>query len=183
MRSMRAVCIDTGHSTVLREGKEYFVFPTGSSHYYVSNFGSVNSHTGAFLRSMFEIVDDNEKLVESNKNAEDNNKSQENSNASSVKMNVLEQMDIFDFLSEEDEQEAPTGIVITIPEDVISPLECTKGLKTKEFRNVQLRWKKYVDALHEHDGGSWLAAREKLIRHRDNKEPLIVAWDPQTTEI
>ncbi|WP_313429626.1 hypothetical protein [Siminovitchia terrae] len=176
---MKAVCMDTGNSTVLREGKEYFVFPTGSSYYYVSNFGSVNSHMGAFQRSMFQVIDGNEKSINSTKNTKESNKSQGDSNASAIKMSVVEQMDMFDFLSEESEQEAPAGIVITIPEDVISPLECTKGLKTKEFRNVQLRWKKYVDALHGHDGGSWLAAREKLIRHRDNKEPLIVAWDPR----
>ncbi|GIN97852.1 hypothetical protein J6TS1_37220 [Siminovitchia terrae] len=129
--------------------------------------------------SMFQVMDDNEKLAESNKNTEESNKSQGKSNDSIVKVNVAEQMDMFDFLSEESEQETLTGIEIIVPEEVISPLECTKGLKTKEFRNVQLRWKKYVDALHEHDGGSWLAAREKLIRHRDNNEPLRVAWDPR----
>ncbi len=169
---MKAVCIDANQTTVLREGKEYFVFPTGPIYFYVSNFESVNSHMGAFLRSMFQVIDDNEKSAESNKNADENNKSVSTTN-------VVEQIDMFDFLSEEDEQKASTGIVITIPEDVISPLECTKGVKTKEFRNVQLRWKKYVDALHEQDGGSWLAAREKLIRHRDNKEPLLLAWDPR----
>lgn len=110
---------------------------------------------------MFEIVEDNKTKDENNRNIDDFNKSQGDSNDSIV--NVAEQMDIFDFLSEEDEQEAPTGIVITIPEDVISPLECTKGLRTKEFRNVQLRWKKYVDALYEQEGGSWIEVREKLV--------------------
>lgn len=179
---MKAVCIDTGHSTVLREGKEYFVFPTGSSHYYVSNFESVNSHMGAFLKPMFEIVEDNKTKDENNGNVDEINKSQGDSNDSAVKVNVAEQMDIFDFLSEENEQEAPTGIEIIVPEDIISPLECTKGVKTKEYGNVQLRWKKYVDSLYEQEGGSWLEAREKLIRHRDNNEPLIVAWDPREVQ-
>ncbi|GIN89871.1 hypothetical protein J22TS1_09220 [Siminovitchia terrae] len=128
---------------------------------------------------MFQVMDDNEKLVESNKSAEENNKSQGNSSDSAVKVNVAEQMDIFDFLSVENEQKAPTGIEIIIPEDVISPLECTKGVKTKEFRNVQRWWKHYVDALYEQEGGSWIEVREKLIWHRDNKESLLVAWDPR----
>ncbi|HBZ09144.1 MAG TPA: hypothetical protein DEO65_04540 [Bacillus bacterium] len=179
---MKAVCIDANLITVLQEGKEYFVFPNGPSSFFVSNFNSVRSHMGAFQRSRFKLNYMNEKLDKSNGPLIENNKYQGNSNDSAAKVNVLEQMDIFDFLSEDHENVPPIGIEIIIPHDVISPLECTKGVKTKEFRIVQKRWKNYVDALNEQEGGSWLEAREKLIRHRDNKEPLLVAWDPQKTE-
>lgn len=56
---MRGICIDTGSSTVLQEGKEYYLFEHGPN-YYVSKFNKPNSHMGSFRKSLFKLVEKNE---------------------------------------------------------------------------------------------------------------------------
>lgn len=58
-------------------------------------------------------------------------------------MNLLEQLAFF---SDSDTSE------ILIPEDVISPLESNKRVKSKEFRGLQIRWSSYVRAIQEAQG-------------------------------
>jgi hypothetical protein len=57
---LQGICIDTVATTVLEEGKKYFLFSNGSDHYYVSNFPEVNSHQGCFHKSLFKLVQEDE---------------------------------------------------------------------------------------------------------------------------
>ncbi|MEC3796969.1 hypothetical protein ABEY46_19410 [Bacillus velezensis] len=43
--------------TPLEKGKEYFLFPLGESHFYVSKFNNVNAHCGAYQKKLFRITD------------------------------------------------------------------------------------------------------------------------------
>jgi hypothetical protein len=45
---LQGTCIKVGQSAVLEKGKEYFLFPNGPDHYYVSRFPNENAHTGCF---------------------------------------------------------------------------------------------------------------------------------------
>lgn len=55
---MRGICIDTGSTTVLREGDEYYLFEHGPNNYYVSKFDNVGAHCGSYQRKHFKLVDD-----------------------------------------------------------------------------------------------------------------------------
>ncbi|MCY8420268.1 hypothetical protein [Bacillus inaquosorum] len=44
--------------TPLDKGREYFLFPLGDSHYYVSKFDSVNAHCGAYEKKHFQVIDE-----------------------------------------------------------------------------------------------------------------------------
>lgn len=57
---LQGICIDIGETTVLEKGKTYFLFPNGSTHYYVSKFQNKNSHFGCFRKSFFQIVQEDE---------------------------------------------------------------------------------------------------------------------------
>jgi hypothetical protein len=57
---LQGICIDIGETTVLEKGKTYFLFPNGSTHYYVSKFQNKNSHFGCFRKSFFQIVQKDE---------------------------------------------------------------------------------------------------------------------------
>ncbi|MBG9693269.1 hypothetical protein ABD91_21265 [Lysinibacillus sphaericus] len=49
-------CIDTTNSNTLVEGNLYYGFPTGGGALYVSRFPSEGSHMGAYQRSRFNIL-------------------------------------------------------------------------------------------------------------------------------
>lgn len=61
---------------------------------------------------------------------------------------------------------------VLIPADVISPLECTKSVKSVAFKKVQARWRKYVKAIQVTHNCSWFVARDLLIKHRDSQTPI-----------
>jgi hypothetical protein len=61
---------------------------------------------------------------------------------------------------------------IIIPKDVISPLESSKGPKTKAFKKEQQQWAKYVKAVQDYHDCSWFDARKLVISHRDKQEPI-----------
>lgn len=62
-----------------------------------------------------------------------------------------------------------------IPENVISPLECTKSVKSVAFRKGQERWRKYVKAIQDANNCSWFEARELLVKHRNNQMPIRIS--------
>ncbi|TSB47142.1 hypothetical protein [Alkalicoccobacillus porphyridii] len=56
---MKAVCIETGDTALLQEQKEYFIFPNGESHVYVSKFDNQGAHFGCYEKDFFqEIVEE-----------------------------------------------------------------------------------------------------------------------------
>ncbi|MFC4403299.1 hypothetical protein [Gracilibacillus xinjiangensis] len=165
---MRAICKDATNSTVLQEGMQYFVFPHGPDAFYVSKFNSEESHTGAYQRDRFEVVEEVEKIQEKDIAARDNSK----------KTFHWEQMDLFDFLPD-DLEENQQVIKIIIPEDIIHPLDCIHSLKSKAFRNVQLRWSSYVRAIQDYHDCSWFEATDKLLEHQKSKLPIVMARDPE----
>jgi len=61
-----------------------------------------------------------------------------------------------------------------IPDDVISPLETNKSVKSKEFKKVQERWSKYVKSVQSTFNCSWFEARKILIEHRDKQDPISI---------
>lgn len=61
---------------------------------------------------------------------------------------------------------------VIIPEDVISPLESNKSVKSKEFKKQQQRWSDYVKTIQDSYGCSWFEARKLLMQHRDNQSPI-----------
>lgn len=52
--TLKGICL-TNEFTPLEKGVEYFLFPLGSAHYYVSKFDSPGSHYGAFEARHFLI--------------------------------------------------------------------------------------------------------------------------------
>lgn len=66
---------------------------------------------------------------------------------------------------------------VIIPADVISPLECSKGVKTAAFRKVQDQWSKYVHAVQQFEGCSWFEASGLVVKHRESQEPIKVIWE------
>lgn len=69
-------------------------------------------------------------------------------------------------------QNEDSAVEIIIPKEVVSPLETNKGIKTKEFRQIQLRFSQYVRAIQEQYNCSWFEARKILFEHRDNEKPI-----------
>lgn len=59
--------MDTGETTVLEKGKNYFLFPSGLDHYYVSKFPRETAHCGCFHKSLFQIVQEKESLQKGDK--------------------------------------------------------------------------------------------------------------------
>lgn len=74
------------------------------------------------------------------------------------------QLNLFDDVSSE--------VEVIISKDVVSPLETNKGIRTKEFRNIQITFSKYVRAIQEYHQCSWFEARKMLFDHRDNQKPI-----------
>ncbi|MFA1820571.1 hypothetical protein ACDX78_10370 [Virgibacillus oceani] len=161
---MEAICIDATNSDVLKEGDQYFVFPHGISSFYISKFDNVKSHTGAFQRGRFELIKKQEIIDET----------EAEQIVQEEKFDDYTQMEIFEFLNE---GYGDTGIEIVIPENVLSPLENTAGLKTKKFREDQQRWRKYVKAVEEYHRCSFFEARELVFKHRKSQEPIRVLSD------
>lgn len=54
---MKGKCIDAADSTMLKIGHEYFLFPAGSNHYYVSQFNNKNAHFGCYKASKFALIE------------------------------------------------------------------------------------------------------------------------------
>lgn len=54
---MEGICVDKNQSTVLENGKRYFLFPNGPDHYYVSNFNNNKSHFGCFQALYFQLIE------------------------------------------------------------------------------------------------------------------------------
>jgi hypothetical protein len=54
---LQGVCIDQGQSAVLLKGTSYYLFPNGSSHFYVSKFPNRNTHKGCFQAKYFQIIE------------------------------------------------------------------------------------------------------------------------------
>ncbi|ADC52155.1 MULTISPECIES: hypothetical protein [Alkalihalophilus] len=54
---MKAICTDSEGSLQLIEGKEYFIFPHGDDHVYVSKFDNKSSHFGAYRKELFKVTD------------------------------------------------------------------------------------------------------------------------------
>ncbi|WYU49990.1 hypothetical protein MHH67_11365 [Bacillus sp. FSL K6-0047] len=52
----KAICVDAGSSTVLEKGKEYFVFPNGSNHFYVAKSNNPKAHFGCFQQELFQLA-------------------------------------------------------------------------------------------------------------------------------
>jgi hypothetical protein len=69
-------------------------------------------------------------------------------------------------LFEDDSQE------ITIPSDVISPLESTDSPKSKKFKRQQKRWAEYVRPIQDYHNCNWNDARNLLIKHRHEQTPV-----------
>ncbi|WP_277714218.1 hypothetical protein [Bacillus atrophaeus] len=52
--AMKGECLSADLAS-LEKGREYFLFPLGESHYYVSKFDNINSHRGAYQKEYFRI--------------------------------------------------------------------------------------------------------------------------------
>lgn len=55
---MKGICKDNGPSINLEQGKEYFLFPHGSTHFYVSKFDNPGAFFGIYEQRFFEIIED-----------------------------------------------------------------------------------------------------------------------------
>ncbi|MCM3705334.1 hypothetical protein M3205_06275 [Cytobacillus firmus] len=55
---LQGICLDDSQSAVLAKGKSYYLFPNGSSYYYVSKFPNKNAHTGCYEANMFAICEE-----------------------------------------------------------------------------------------------------------------------------
>ena len=53
-------CIDASQSTVLQEGKTYYLFEHGPNNFLVSRFNSNKSYFGSFRSNRFEVVEEQE---------------------------------------------------------------------------------------------------------------------------
>lgn len=54
---LQGVCVETGQTTTLVEGKQYYLFPKGEKHYLVSKFPNENAHMGCYGSEYFELVE------------------------------------------------------------------------------------------------------------------------------
>lgn len=50
---MQGVCVDVGLSSILEEGRTYFLRDHGSNNYYVGNFDNPESYFGSFRKELF----------------------------------------------------------------------------------------------------------------------------------
>jgi hypothetical protein len=53
---LQGICIDPGQTVVLEKGKNYFLFPNGTQHYYVSKFPNKHAYKGCFQTKYFQII-------------------------------------------------------------------------------------------------------------------------------
>ncbi|MGP4041917.1 hypothetical protein ACTWP4_18745 [Gracilibacillus sp. D59] len=168
---MKGLCINASGLTVLEAGQEYFVFPGSSNTFYVSKFNNEKAHFGAFQRYRFEVIDDQENILQL--------EISESKEPIEEKFDQLVQMDLFEFLGD-DQSEDIKGIAVTIPEDVISPLDCKNSPKSKAFKKVQHRWSVYVKSVQDYHKCSWFEASKKLLKHKKEGSFFQVTWDPKT---
>ncbi|NBJ68886.1 MULTISPECIES: hypothetical protein [Clostridia] len=77
----------------------------------------------------------------------------------------MEQLSLFD----QKENKA-----VVIPEDVISPLESSKSVKSKEFKKQQMRWREWVMAVQATHNCSWFEARKLLLEHRNSQRSIAI---------
>ncbi|PAD67311.1 hypothetical protein CHH83_19690 [Bacillus sp. 7586-K] len=54
---LQGICIDTENTVVLTEGEQYYLFPNGTEHYYVSKFPNEGAHTGCFQAKYFKVIE------------------------------------------------------------------------------------------------------------------------------
>lgn len=158
---MKGECIDSGNLKVLEEGKIYYLFPNGSGTFYASKFNNEKAHCGSFNQERFNII---EEIKEEPQKEE-----------TSSKLDQYEQLSLFEM--ETDGQSTDnTGHSILIPQDVVSPLECKHGLKTKAFRKEQSRFSSYVKSIQDHHKIDWFKARKLFFQHRDTQKEINVAF-------
>lgn len=55
---LKGKCINNKNSSVLSLEKQYFLFPYGNTHYYVSNFPNLRSNMGCFQKERFTVFED-----------------------------------------------------------------------------------------------------------------------------
>lgn len=52
---LQGICVDPGQSTNLTKDQSYFLFPAGTTHFYVSHFRNKGSHRGCFAKTQFTL--------------------------------------------------------------------------------------------------------------------------------
>ncbi|RKJ31444.1 hypothetical protein D7X33_40385 [Butyricicoccus sp. 1XD8-22] len=83
----------------------------------------------------------------------------------------MEQLSLFN----EKQYEIQEGIIIS--KSILSPLESTKSVNSKEFREQQLTFSKYVNAIQAYHNCTFFEARDLFFEHRDNQKPIFVNFD------
>lgn len=76
-----------------------------------------------------------------------------------------------------DEKNDDNVIEIVIPKEVISPLESNKRIGSRDFREQQLEFIKYIRSIQYYRNCSWFEARELFFKHRDSYKPIKVKKD------
>lgn len=74
------------------------------------------------------------------------------------------------------ENEIPKEGII-IPKSLLSPLESTKNVNSKEFRTQQLLYSTYVNAIQRYNKCTFFKARELFFEHRDTQKPICMDFD------
>lgn len=54
---LQGICVDSGLTTTLAQGKAYYLFPRGTEHYLVSKFPNGNAHMGCYHAEHFKLVE------------------------------------------------------------------------------------------------------------------------------
>lgn len=75
------------------------------------------------------------------------------------------QMELFDDMEMEE---------VTIPKDVVSPIESKRRIGSKQFELERERFIGYVKAIQDYHKCSWIVARELFFKHRDNQQPIFM---------
>lgn len=168
---MKGVCINDDQCNVIVKGETYFLFPNGPSNFYVSKFDNSKAHSGCFNAKRFRILEEPETASDQAEIAENNQERELQ----------YSQMDLFDLLDDErdnhTDQEAVQVIEVMVPPEIISPLESSKGVKTKAFKDQQRQWSSYVRRIQEFHKCSWMEARSLLIEYRDQQKPIKMIVD------
>lgn len=66
---------------------------------------------------------------------------------------------------------------VIIPQTIISPLESTKTLNSKEFNEEREVFRRYVLAIQSYHKCSFVEARDMLIKARDEQERIMLDTD------
>lgn len=53
---MKGLCVDPGGTTTLTQGKEYFLFQNGPTHFYVCKFDNPKAHFGCYQKDLFQVI-------------------------------------------------------------------------------------------------------------------------------